>query len=92
VPDLFVMDTLKKAPERPLVIGHGMKDQAALSPDGRTLIFVSTRDGKADLYTLPFHPTRTMNVVLARRLTRGNGANGTRGPAGSEPNQQREIF
>jgi Tol biopolymer transport system component len=75
VPDLFVMDTLKKAPERPLVIGHGMKDQAALSPDGRTLIFVSTRDGKADLYTLPFDPTRTMNVVLARRLTRGNGAN-----------------
>ena len=75
VPDLFVMDTLKKAPERPLVIGHGMKDQAALSPDGRTLIFVSTRDGKADLYTLPFDPTRTMNVALARRLTRGNGAN-----------------
>ena len=69
------MDTLKKAPERPLVIGHGMKDQAALSPDGRTLIFVSTRDGKADLYTLPFDPIRTMNVVLARRLTRGNGAN-----------------
>ena len=75
VPDLFVMDTLTKAPERPLVIGHGMKDQAVLSPDGRTLIFVSTRDGKADLYTLPFDPTRTMNVVLARRLTRGYGAN-----------------
>jgi Tol biopolymer transport system component len=75
VPDLFVIDTLRKAPERPLVTGHGMKDQAALTPDGHTLIFVSTRDGKADLYTLPFHPTRTTDVGLARRLTGGNGAN-----------------
>jgi Tol biopolymer transport system component len=75
VPNLFVIDTLKKAPERPLVTGHGMKDQAALTPDGHTLIFVSTRDGKADLYTLPFHPTRTTDVGLARRLTGGNGAN-----------------
>ena len=75
VPDLFVIDTLKKAPERPLVTGHGMKDQAAFTPDGHTLIFVSTREGKADLYTLPFHPTRTTDVGLARRLTSGNGAN-----------------
>lgn len=75
VPDLFVMEALKTAPERPLVTGHGMKDQAAISPDGRTLIFVSTRDGKADLYTLPFDPNRTMDVASARRLTGGAGAN-----------------
>src|SRR5271168_5301362 len=33
VPNLFVIDTLKKAPERPLITGLGMKDQAAFSPD-----------------------------------------------------------
>lgn len=74
-PDLFVIDTLKRGPERPLVIGEGMKDQAAFSPDGRTLVFVSTRDGKADLYSVAFDPSRAKDVGKARRLTDGIGAN-----------------
>ena len=74
-PDLFVIDTLKRGPERPLVIGEGMKDQATFSPDGRTLVFVSTRDGKADLYSFAFDPSRAWDVGKARRLTDGIGAN-----------------
>lgn len=53
-----------------LTIDLAMDDQAALSPDGRTVAFVSTRAaGSADIWTLDLASHRTHN------LTRGAGGN-----------------
>src|SRR5919205_1459859 len=46
---------------------------SAVSPDGETIAFVSTRDGNADVFTLPFKPGRTQKLDGARNLTRHAG-------------------
>lgn len=83
-PDLFVIDTLKRGQERPLIIGEGMKDQAAFSPDGRRILFTSTRDAidRGDK-RFPFAIQTTGNLYAMEtksgevtRLTRTDGWDG----------------
>lgn len=50
--------------------GHGHNCDATFSPDGRTLFFVSDRDGNADLFTMPFRPDDPGGADQARNLTR----------------------
>jgi len=48
------------------------EDQAAFSPNGELIYFVSTKDnGVADIYELPFHALRTQQIANARNLTKG---------------------
>ena len=39
-----------------------MEDQAVISPDGKTLAFVSTESGNADIYSMPFEPENNSRV------------------------------
>ncbi len=39
-----------------LTAHKGMDDQAAFSPDGKTIVFMSSRGGYADLWQMPFNP------------------------------------
>jgi Tol biopolymer transport system component len=46
-----------------------MEDQAAFAPDGKSIAFVSTYSGNADIYLLPFQPTKTVPITAAQNLT-----------------------
>ena len=46
-----------------------MEDQAAFSPDGKLIYFVSPYSGNAEIYRLPFHPDRTLLMKDAEILT-----------------------
>jgi hypothetical protein len=46
-------------------------DQAALSPDGRSLAFVSTRTGQADIWMLDLATKKLRNLTTIRRGTFG---------------------
>ena len=50
-----------------------MEDQAAFSPDGASLAFVSTQSGNADIYLLPFRPDTTQSMAAATNLTNDPG-------------------
>jgi dipeptidyl aminopeptidase/acylaminoacyl peptidase len=42
----------------------------SFSPDGQTLAFVSTCEGNAEIYVIPFLPDRTQSMSQAQNLTR----------------------
>ena len=88
-PDLYVLDLRGGAAPRPLVEGPAMEDAAAISPDGRRLLFVSTRDGNADIFETPFRPEDPHSAGAARNLT--SHAAGDYNPAFS-PDRTRILF
>ena len=51
-----------------------MEDQAAFSPDGKLIYFVSPYSGNAEIYRLPFHPDRTLLMKDAEILTHSPAA------------------
>jgi TolB protein len=61
--DIFRVRTNGMGLER-LIDHPGFDDQAALSPDGRSVAFVSTRDGgTADIYVLDIHTRQVRNIT-----------------------------
>ena len=54
---------------RLLIDSDALEDQAAFAPDGRSIAFVSTASGNADVYTLPFTPNETVEIGAARHVT-----------------------
>lgn len=58
-----------------LTSGITMEAAATFSPDGKSLAFVSTREGSTDIYTMPFRPGDPSSFGMAVNLTRGEGAN-----------------
>jgi len=53
-PDLWVLDLVGGGEPRQLTTHWTLDDGAAFAPDGRSLAFVSTRDGDADIFVVPF--------------------------------------
>lgn len=47
-----------------------MDGAPAFAPDGKTLFFVSDRDGNADLFAMPFEPMAPIDSHQATNLTR----------------------
>ena len=74
---------------RPLVESPALEDAAAISPDGRRLLFVSTRDGNADIFATAFRPWDPSAAGAATNLTRH--AAGDYNPAFS-PDGLRVLF
>jgi Tol biopolymer transport system component len=72
-PDLYAIDLDARGEPRLLLDSPAMEDQAAISPDGLALAFVSTRDGNADVYVVPFQPAATQQMDAASNLTRHPG-------------------
>ena len=73
-PHLYAIDATLHGPPTPLTSGHFMDAAPAFTPDGQSLLFVSDREGNADLFEMPFRPgdPRAGNAVV----------NLTRNPAG----------
>ena len=84
-----MVDLESDAGPRPLVEGPALEDAAAISPDGRRLLFVSTRDGNADIFAIPFRPWDPSAPEAAVNLTRH--AAGDYNPAFS-PDGTRILF
>lgn len=57
----------------PLTRDEALDDAADFAPDGRSLAFVSTRDGDADIFTMPFDPDDPTAEERATNLTRRPG-------------------
>ena len=53
-PDLYALDLKNGGQPRLLTDNDSMEDAPAFSPDGRRIVFVSTRDGSADIFTMQF--------------------------------------
>ena len=70
-PRLYVLDMQRRGEPRLLIDNDSdsMEDQAALSPDGKSIAFVSTTPGNADIYLLPFRPDKTTPIRSAKNLT-----------------------
>ena len=72
-PKLFVKNTRSDSIARLLVTSNSMQDQVDFSPDGKSMIFVSSHEGNADIYKLPFVPTDTLDISQAINLTNDPG-------------------
>jgi Tol biopolymer transport system component len=72
-----------------LTNSDALEDAPALSPDGKQLVFVSTRDGNADIFVMPFQPEGPDASGDAVNLTRHKG--GDFNPAFS-PDGKRIVF
>jgi Tol biopolymer transport system component len=72
-PDLYALELEGDAEPRLLVDSVAMEDQAAFSPDGRSLAFVSTASGNADIYVIAFTPQTTQDLAAATNLTNHPG-------------------
>ena len=53
-PDLYALDLKNGGQPRLLTDNDSMEDAPAFSPDGKRIVFVSTRDGSADIFTMQF--------------------------------------
>src|SRR6202008_2645626 len=58
-----------EGPPRLLIESDYLEDQPAFSPDGKTLAFVSDRDGNANIFKIAFTPEKTVALSKAVRLT-----------------------
>ncbi len=71
-PALYAFDLSERSNlPQPLMVGDAMQDSAAISPDGQTLYFVSTRDGANDIYSIDFFPMVQKELDEAVNLTKG---------------------
>jgi len=68
-----VLDLLNPGTARPLTEDITMEDAPVVSSDGKTLAFVSTRDGNADIFIMPFRPDGPPAEKEAINLTRHPG-------------------
>ena len=68
-----MLDLERGGEPRVLIDSDALEDQAAFSPDGRSIAFVSTASGNAEVYTLPFTPERTVPIRAARNVTNHPG-------------------
>ena len=59
IPDLYALEIEGGGEPRLLIDSPAMEDQVAFAPDGRSIAFVSTASGNADIYVLPFMPETT---------------------------------
>ena len=85
--DLYVLDLQRGGDPRLLIESDFLEDQAAFSPDGKSIFFVSTFSGNADIYLLPFRPDRTLSMKQAENLTHHPGADL---PSGDFPGRPRD--
>ena len=66
--------TSRVAASRTLLIDSAaMEDQVAFSPDGRSIAFMSTASGNADIYVLPFMPEQPQHLAAAANVTNDPG-------------------
>jgi Tol biopolymer transport system component len=56
-----------------LIASEALEDQPAFAPDGKSIAFVGTASGNADVYTLPFTPDKTVAMSAARDVTNDPG-------------------
>jgi Tol biopolymer transport system component len=68
-PQLYIKTLDGTDEPRLLIRSNSMQDQVTVSPDGRTIAFVSTHESNADIYRLPFHPDSTLDIHAAVNLT-----------------------
>ena len=69
-PHLYALDSTLAGPPRALTRGPFLDAAPAFTPDGKALLFVSDRDGNADVFTMPFDPDDPGAGDKARNLTR----------------------
>jgi Tol biopolymer transport system component len=60
--DIFISD-LKGNITKQLTNTPGYDAEATISPDGKTMVFTSTRDGDIDLYTMNLKTGKTMRIT-----------------------------
>ena len=60
--DIFVADLNGKITKR-LTDHPGYDAEATISPDGKTMLFTSTRDGDIDLYTMDLKSGKTLRIT-----------------------------
>jgi len=60
--DIFVADLNGKITKR-LTDHPGYDAEATISPDGKTMLFTSTRDGDIDLYTMDLKSGKTIRIT-----------------------------
>ena len=72
-PQLFIKDVLADSSPRLLVKSNSMQDQVDFSPDGESMVFVSTHSGNSDIYKLPFKPYDTLDINNAINLSNDQG-------------------
>ena len=69
--DLFALDMqIIESPPLQLTHHFAMDDAACFSPDGKFLVFVSNRDGFADIWRMPFDPGDNHSENEAINLTK----------------------
>jgi len=73
---LYTLDlTNPNAIPKRLTNGNHFEDAATFSPDGKTIYFVSTRDGSANIFKIPFNPEIIIQQSQAVNLTKNNNGN-----------------
>jgi dipeptidyl aminopeptidase/acylaminoacyl peptidase len=72
-PDLYALEIERGGEPRLLIDSLAMEDQVAFAPDGRSIAFVGTASGNADVYVLPFSPDTTQTLVAATNVTNHPG-------------------
>ena len=65
LPHLFIRHVAGDTLPRLLVKSNSMQDQVDFSPDNQSIVFVSTHEGNADIYKLPFRPSDTLDISEA---------------------------
>ncbi len=72
-PHLYALDLQNGGSPRLLIGSDHMQDQASFAPDGKSFVFVSAKDGTADIFTIGFKPEVTQRMSDARNLTHHPG-------------------
>ncbi|MFD2201254.1 DUF5050 domain-containing protein [Shivajiella indica] len=68
-PKLWIKNIKGNTPARLLIQSESMQNQVAIAPNGQWMVFVSTHEGNADIYKLPFLPEVTQDINNAINLT-----------------------